>query len=514
MSLPSSTPFPPIKQWDIRDDTFSREDLNNIVLIKETPFRKVFRSQRFYIKAFRINPLRAILDDPSRREYDIALQLHRQRLTARPAAFCRSGKWSYFAALAIEGTELSVFIERQWKQTDRTEKNILIERFATFIAGIARCGVFQPDIHLNNIIYDERQKRFFLIDLHRARKSERELSKKELMAQLSFLLPPFMDKVADRDILACASRIAEKYNLPNTPETRFTITTLAFSNMKRYWRRRGWRKMCRNFRTARKKEGYAFTACCTPLHLTETADDFFRNPYEFTKRYRCTKLKDSRHTLCIRIQPVQSYESYFLKAYRSSGHMKSLSYLIRKSRTRTAWEKSWQLMMRGIPTPKPLYALSGANPWRPVYGIIIYPWIEDAARKDMSIHNALAKWGEDSLITRLTRFLWNMHERGICHGDCKITNFAIKEDMSMEVFDLDSTIISKDVDDNRRLKDLAALCVSLQKRTGSGDITQKTINAYARYHVPWRIRKECLRKRLAELSARKQRKQKQKRGKQ
>ena len=488
-------PFPPASLWEISDPGFKPETLDETVLVKETHDRKVFRAGGFYIKAFRLNHIRRIFDDPSRKEYDIAQRLDKFKLTASPAAFCKHGGWSYFAARAVKGPDLETFLKRHWPRLDKGSAHEIIKDFAVFINDIAEAGVFQPDFHLNNVLFDIDNKRFVLIDLHRATVKKRPLSEEEFGRQLSFILPPLMDTVSSNSILSGAVKLSEKWDVIKTSSDRFKICEHAFSNMKRYWSKRGWRKTCRKFSIFKKNKSLNFiNRGADGNNLINIAETFRSEPGRFIKQNSCRLLKDSRHTLCIDAEISGIH--YFIKGYRSSGHLKSISYILRQSRVEHAWNMSWQLNMRGVSTPLPLYATYSGNPWNSIYGLIIYPWIDEISESRERAAIFMADHRERQFFLKeVAFFLWNMHERGIYHGDCKITNFSIREDSSpfFTVFDLDSAEIRKDVSQKERLRDITAMSVSLQKLYyGKDPVHELLLDNYAKLHLPWQEERKSL----------------------
>jgi tRNA A-37 threonylcarbamoyl transferase component Bud32 len=481
-------PFPPASSWEITDPGFQPDTPGRTVPVKETADRKVFMADGFYIKAFRAGRLRQIFADQAKREYEIARRLDRHGLTAPPAAYCQHGEWSYFAARAVNGTDLETFLDTGWRQLGRKEKNRLIEKFAIFIHKIAESGVFQPDFHLNNVLFDNDKRRFVLIDLHRASLLREPVAGEKFSRQLSFILPPLMDNISENDLIKGVLKLTEHRGVMRSSHERFKVVESAFSNMKAYWKKRGWRKTRHRFTRTSRSRGVVFARNGVNAEkLWGTVDGFASEPAIFIKNHACRILKDSRHTFCVdtEINGIR----YFIKGYRSSGHFKSISYLMRQSRVEHAWNMSWQLHMRRIPVLLPLYAFYSGNPWDALYGAVVYPWDDNiAGSRDMAGSFMASPDKRPFFIKKLALFLWNMHERGICHGDCKITNFSITPDCpaGLSIFDLDSAKVTERTGETERLRDIAAMGLSLQKLSGMKDINQALLKQYASFHIPWR----------------------------
>jgi hypothetical protein len=188
---------------------------------------------------------------------------------------------------------------------------------------------------------------------------------------------------------------------------------------------------------------------------------FVKHPEKFQSPENI--LKNSRHTLCLKISTEST--KYFLKAYRSSGNLKSIFYLFKTPRVLRAWHTSRNLLLRHISTPLPLVAIHTGNPWKSIYGAMLSPWIEAGDTNTILIKQTLKhrKQG-DRLIKDLAYFLWQMHEKGVFHGDCKITNFCFNPagKNGLTVFDLDSTRIRNALKDKERISDITDMCASME----------------------------------------------------
>jgi hypothetical protein len=104
-------PCPPEKNWEICDQAFDPESLWNsesMRLVKEAAKRKVFCCKGYYIKAFRLgHSAFSLFRDPAKKEWKIATRLHIGGHTAPPAAYGKSGCWSYSFSSRISTSIIS-----------------------------------------------------------------------------------------------------------------------------------------------------------------------------------------------------------------------------------------------------------------------------------------------------------------------------------------------------------------------------------------------------------------------
>jgi len=504
LSMNRHLPLPPCpheKNWEICDPAFDPESLWNsesMRLVKEAAKRKVFCCNGYYIKAFKLGyGAISFFRDPARKEWTIATKLHIGSHTAPPAAYGRSGGWSYFAASEIEGPDLDSFLCEDWPSLTKTQRKGVINLFSQFIADISEIGVFQPDFHLNNVIFDKRKERFVLIDLHRARLADRPLNIRERMDQLSYITPPLWEKVRKREILEFTSLLSQKWPELKNRKRRYWIQERALKRMRQHWDKRGTRKILKKTIKIRYGKIFMLRSEQCPEHLSNLLLSFVKNPEKFQSPEKI--LKNSRHTLCLKVSTEST--KYFLKAYRSSGNLKSISYLFKTPRVLRAWHTSRNLILRHISTPFPLVAIHTGNPWGSIYGAMLSPWIEAGDSNTIFIKKTLKQRKQGKrLIKDLAYFLWQMHEKGIFHGDCKITNFRFNpaDKNQFTVFDLDSTRIKKAVKDRDRISDITNMCASMEMWKIREHITHDFLMHYIRLHIPWEKENTKLLKNMSE----------------
>ncbi len=489
-------PCPPSSSWTITDPEFLPgriwED-RKARMVKEAKRRRIIHASGYYIKAFRLAPgPPGRLRDPARKEFSISRRLWEKKITPMPAGYASLGRWSYFAAKEAPGLELEVYLEKRLRLLKRRQIRRFESLFAGFLMELASCGVFQPDFHLNNCLFHEKSERFFLLDLHRARMKDRPLSGQEIIEQLVYVLPPFMDRVSERNILETVSHLSSR-GLKDLKDRakRYMVLEKGLSNMRAHYAGKEGRKTRAMQVGSRRGPLRLIRDVSADASLEDALAELVLRPENFLEDPDVTKeiLKDSRHTLCIRARLLG--KDFFIKAYRSSSTLKSLSYLLRTPRSIRTWELSRRLSFRGISVISPLVLVQARNPWRPVYGAVLFPWIESAAASRARMIKALSEpVSADTFFKHLSFFIWQMHEKGMVHGDCKATNFVYlpqsgKKTHKFLVFDLDSTRIEKEVKDKERISDISCMCRSLEKLTNTAEFTGLFLKHYIRFHVPW-----------------------------
>jgi len=240
-------PIPPnAKGRDVFNADLDLEKLlssNETLLVKETARRRVYCNGDLFIKVFLLKPPVLRLRDPGKKEWTIAKALHQRGLTAPPLAHGLSKGQSYFVTKKVIGQDLESFLASTWPNLPLKGKQEVIYAFYQLITGLSDAGLFQPDFHLNNVIYDPEKRRFFMIDLHRAHLRSRPLMAKDRLKQLSYILPPFWGKVSRYEILRLVAILSHDWAELKARSARFQVQEHAFSRMRHHWSKKGLRRI-------------------------------------------------------------------------------------------------------------------------------------------------------------------------------------------------------------------------------------------------------------------------------
>ena len=457
-------------------------DKKDIVLVKKNKARAVFKLGDLYCKVFYLKPLQRLFKfDPAQKEFNLSNLLKTKDRTAFPVASVTQGSFSLFISRKINGISLDQFLFETWPHLGKKEQREFFEKFIEFLLDLKECGMFQRDFHLNNIFWDEDSEGFKLIDLHRAKSTGMPLSNKEFLEQLRYLLPPFMKYLSNWDLLRFTSLLSKKIPELRVRSCRLFLVELSYKDMRHQFLKKFSRRTEGVFSKTYKNGLRIYNIKKDKKDAYATTIDFVSRTFFFKREIKDKNikiLKNSRHTLCAKLFFDERY--LFLKAYRSSSFKKGLSYLFRRPRAIKAWYASLNLLFRGINTPKPLFLIQGKNPWKSFYGILAYPWLYELDDKDASLKAILLNEKKEPLfLKRLALFIWQMHQRGVFHGDCKITNFYFDKNLKkIGVFDLDAVTFKRDFSNNLAKKDVIRMAKSLDNFLPNMKLGQKFIANY------------------------------------
>ncbi len=459
------------------------------ILLKQRPHRKVFKGKEVFVKAFRLSTAERLFKrDGALKEFTISKVLYEQRARApKPLGLGKWKGWRFFVSQRIEGICLDSFFKEEWRGLSTQEKILYIKKFSHFLSDLAHCGLMQPDFHLNNVLLDIQRDDFVLIDLHRAEWIGRPLSNELVCEQLRYILPSLSGYLSRYELLKATAIVSRWLPDLKVRSSRFFIQQIAYKDVAQNCKKKAKRRLKRILLKKKENGIRLLTTRSVGEDLALTIGNSILSRVNKPQPLSDDAiLKDSKHTLCFRMQFED--RPYFIKCYRSSGSLKSLSYLVRLPRAIKAWNASWHLHYLGINTLLPIVAIQTPNPWNKIYGFIVYPWNNEVASTKQQIKDTVRdKTESHHMINTLAFFIWDMHQKGVFHGDCKITNFVLSQDRKdLMIFDLDSSRFLNTVPDRLRIKDLAVMARSLEKLTGSTqEVTQRLFLAYCRYHVPW-----------------------------
>lgn len=435
--------YPPIS-WHRFHSHFDPQifSAQEAVLLQDKPLRKVYLIDNFVFKAFKAKPLRR---DQAWKEASLGLFL--EGLAPKVWAYGYSPKWRFVVTEFVQGLSLGKFLEDIFPFLSRGERQIFFRKLALFLAALIKRGVFQPDFHLENILLEPNEYKFYLLDLHRARQIE--FSSKMLCSQWAYLLPPLLSKLSWWEIGRLTYAMSELFPSLRTRSLRLCVQKKAFSLMRKHFQKREKKCFSKLYRESTLRE--------TKISTQPLSSVFF-------ERLPASSLwiKDSRTTKSVRIKVGEKF--YLRKAYHLRGPFHALVRMLIGSRARKAFFNALRLSLRGIRTITPLALWERRFTLKGPQGILVYPWVSEARRDWRTYWASLDEPQKIWLTERLVRFLWEMHERGVFHGDAKITNFVLFKDGRVGIIDLDNVVFQRGaLSSAKRLQDLAALACSLER---------------------------------------------------
>jgi len=159
-----------------------------LVCIKSTDSRAVYRFENLYIKVCGSFRLKSILFPAAREEYNSYGKLSRNNISA--VKHLGWGRAGHYTALVTEAwTEDAVDVSSYWYKLlyTRQDTNEFIGLFSEFLQKTLTQPLRHGDFHLGNILYSPSEKSFALVDLHNVT-CGKPLSKAEKAFMLQILV--------------------------------------------------------------------------------------------------------------------------------------------------------------------------------------------------------------------------------------------------------------------------------------------------------------------------------------
>ncbi len=431
--------------------------------VKSSRHRTVIRVSDYYVKVFHHanlpGKLKLILHNMPRREWENARKLFALTgLTARPISFGKSADCTFFVSKSLQPcVSLADFFSGAGENPKVNRKRLMIS-FLHFLEKLRDAGFFQPDFHLNNILLREMAERdpmFFIVDLHRAFFATAPLSFRKWAEQLTYILPCF-DFLPYEDLKRFWIIFTKKHP-PIAPYYPY-ILDRSYRRMRAHWVKKK-RKI--DF-SIRKIKSRSFQGYVAREKLPEEICKHLEREPEHLFRFEVHKYKDSRSAKISLIECEN--EKYIFKKYNRRGVIHTLKYFFRTSRALSHWKKSIFFRLRGLPTPEILASLEERK-----HGLLrrsfILSKMEGEGANSFATHQEYLKRNFPESLKHLALLVWEMHQRGIYHGDAKLSNFIPAPEVRKYryyVIDLDGTKFKKSVNRYERMKDLADLASSIE----------------------------------------------------
>ncbi len=314
------------------------------------------------------------------------------------------------------------------KKSLESNKQQKIRRLLQMVAQLHQQGVYQDDIHLDNIL--QQVGVLYLIDLGSVRSEQAgsPLSKQKSLENLALLIAQFKPNKQD-DLITGLSEYyqARRWQFSTTDKAEFELI------LQRVWQKRKQKFLAKKFRettaTAYYKSPqleYAFDRDFwdkLPTDFIAQIDDYMR---------KGTLLKDGNSATVVRIE--LSGVPVVIKRYniKSVGHF--LRRCCRVSRAATSWRNGYLLKFIGVRTPKPFGFIEKrvANLRTTAYFISRY---KPAEEMQNIYEKRLPRRKE---VKQLKRIFARMKRDLISHGDLKAQNLLLDKKGNVIVIDLDA----------------------------------------------------------------------------
>jgi tRNA A-37 threonylcarbamoyl transferase component Bud32 len=465
--------------------------------VQTRPARVVYWAGDFFVKVYFFRGLLQRLKrkwrDSAVKEWEISRQVFACcRNTPEPAGLGIACDSSYYVNRSVAPClTLGTFIDRQWDGLSRRQRYQLTDNFSAFMRAIFDCGLFQTDYNLGNLLIQDETWKFFILDMQAARIQKRGfLNAEEIAANLSFLLPVFPG-IENRCKLRFFAGLTRHH--PELRKHLWRIQQKAFQKMRAHWLKKGSRKLkesalhnyCRGTEGIR---GYFDPSIAPSLrnYLTAKPGELF----EFTEK----TLKDSKRAKLAAIR----FEGrrYILKRYHVKDWRHRLKRLLAPSLAWQIWKANRAMEIRAIPTSRLMAAVDVGQGFGYRCSYALYAHIDGVAEGFRDLENAFHDdQSRPRVMRRLARLTWELHQKGVHHGDLKLSNVIWPCDEkkgSLQVIDLDAARFGRFLRDGQRISDLKNLASYFLMWDPDPAKTDLLFHAYVQLHPPWQRRRHRL----------------------
>jgi tRNA A-37 threonylcarbamoyl transferase component Bud32 len=419
---------------------------------------------------------------------------------------------NYLVTLAISSaTPLDEFVERHLAQRPEPVRSQirhkLAEAMALMTARLHEARLLHQDFHPGNIMVRlaaDNTPELFIIDLDALRKSRR-VTWKLARQNLALLDHYFWLRSSRTD----RYRFLKTY-LRNRSEKPPRVRRFAgrIEESTRLWAERLWRRWGRRCRSTNKYfEIYSGdTTWCVASRDLSPAEirPLLADPDLPFRQPATAILKDSRTTtvaettMVVRGAPAQ----VIYKRFNRKKWLDPLLTLFRPSRAWRSWQAGQHLASRGIATPQNLAFISRRRSFfsSPLFWFLPHETylitikendivdLGTYTRKVLPVLPAEARRAcIRSLTVALAELVRSLHDRSLSHRDLKAANILVKTDPasgrhSLSVIDLVGVHLRHPIPWNRRVQNLARLCISLDAVPGRN---RADFLRFLRLYLPW-----------------------------
>lgn len=465
--------------------------------VKKRPTRKVYLSGDFYVKVYFH---RGLLQRLKRRWYDSAVKdwkISTQvfkccHATPEPVALGVSRDASFFINRSVDPCQtLGTFIDRNWERLNRQQRYQLTDRFSTFMLEVFNCGLFHTDFNLGNLLIKDSTWEFFIIDMQAAHLAKRGyLNTNEIAANLAFLLPVF-SKIENRYKLRFFVNLSKHY--PELKGRLWFIQEKAFQKMRTHWLKKGYRNLKKSapeifFKNKNGVHGYLEGSAEPTIrtYLVVNPDELFKFTEKNLKKSKRAKLA------AIRFEGRR----YILKRYNLKNWRHRLKRLLSPSLAWKIWKTNYLIKLRGISTSHLLAAVDVGTGLGYRCSYALYEYIDNISEGYRYIQDSfLDDRKRPYMMRRLAKLAWELHQKGIRHGDFKASNIIWSFDEqkgNLKVIDLDAVRFNRFLRDGQRIADLKNMASYFLMLDPDPAKTDLLFDEYVHLHPPWQHRRDRL----------------------
>ena len=318
-----------------------------------------------------------------------------------------------------------------WNKFSTLEsKSNFLNQLVSLLGVMHDKGLVQEDLHLENFLCSGKQLYAIDGDTISTENNDAPLDLKSSSRNLALLfaqLPPSFDSL----MVESTRHYAEQRDL--SAEQLLARLTLDLPKIRR-WRRHKYVK--KSYRTCsefiRTKRAGQVTISRRDTQ-GETLDHFLSDPDAFMQQGEI--LKSGNTSTVVRVQ-VDGYD-WVVKRYNIKSPWHFLTRCFRPTRAWKSWGNAHRLKISGIATPKAVAMVEKRiGPLRSK-GYYVCEFIAGLPGEDFFQTDTVATSVKEQAAERFVLLFELFRKLNICHGDCKSTNFLLKDNEPW-VLDLDA----------------------------------------------------------------------------
>jgi tRNA A-37 threonylcarbamoyl transferase component Bud32 len=442
-----------------------------------------------YVKVFHpegvTGRIKNLLWSRADREWKASRELERRgvptpRVLARGEAKNRLSLRRYLVSEGLpKAHTLKDYLEEgHYGRLEPQKKIETIKEFARFVAKVHKNGIDHRDFHWENMLVRDTgdgENSLYVIDLHCVRvRHELTLTRRiEALATLNLSLDQRTTKTQRLRFLKEYARSHGNLDIPYGHLAK-KVEERTGKKRKNQWIKRAKRclKTNRRFRAMDLAGMHGFAS----RDLSQEGLASALRDFNFGDgKKACSIIKRSHATVSALLSRTGEYPDLYVKYYPYRGPLSALKNLFRRSRARRCWVTANALILRGVPTAKPLVFLEDRRYLWLRQSLFLTERISPGTRLREYVDET---WGNAKspsslaekrrVIEGLAKAVALMHGHGASHGDLKATNVLIQArgngPARFFFCDLDSARAGRRTSRRRRIRDLARINASFLNR--------------------------------------------------
>src|SRR3990170_735328 len=435
----------------------SLEYNKNLVAIRQSSFKKVLKythnQESFYIKQYAVrNGLESVKSlfssSKAQREWDKGnLLLKNNLLTAEPVSVGEKRhfgmlKESYIISRTIPGgmpfKERLVNTKQLSVEHREINKNLLLRKFISYVKMVHEHGFFHGELHAENILVDQNDYTFYLIDVGRI-KFRKRLPEPWKIYELARFFYSVLDICTNNEIAELIDNYASNTLTAKDKEIfHKSVFDKIYEIKRRLW----------NGRTKK---------CLKDNAVFKIKSD--------------NVIKSSSKTGITQIRVVnENTESVCIKEYRYPSFLEKIIYSFFRSSARKAWFAAHGILARNFLTPQPIALIEEKRFRMLKKSFFIMEDISDFlpcykyVSEKFSCYDKVTVGKKQMFVSRLAASLRQFHDSGVYHSDLKGSNIMITElpdTWNIFYIDLDRVYFNKRITLKKKIKNLTQLNASM-----------------------------------------------------